>query len=152
MSLDLEPSILIIESPYHRWLPDFSKYTKKIEIDALHKKLCRKLGILDVYEQLEWSFEKRFKSILGLAEYGPDENGKQYWRIRYAAKDWLPMGWKKRKNIITHEICHLAVERLYGHCANPRPGHEPVTDHGKHWQDLMKLCGQDPCLIRNYKK
>lgn len=149
---DVSISLITIETPYLRWLPDFAKYTKRDEINAFHRKLCKKLGIMDVYEHLEWKFEKRFKAVWGLAEYGPDEDGKQFWRVRYAADAWLPMGWKKRKHIITHEICHLAVERLYGHCPNPPKGHEPVLDHGKHWQDLMILCGQDPCLLRKYKR
>lgn len=101
---------------------------------------------MDVYDELVWRFNDRLRAVYGQAEYWRDENKKMNWKIQYATKYWIPMGVDARRNIIIHEVCHLAVEKLYGHCARPRKGEEAVLDHGEQWQELMLRCGEDPFL------
>ena len=142
--LKLTPGFCVPDNPYLKWMPGVANYCDDKSINLYHRELCEKLDIFDVYLGLIWRFEKNFRRILGQAEYWTDDAGKKCWRIRYATKFWLPMGEAGRRNTIAHEICHLAVERLYGHCARPGPGQEKVLDHGSHWRDLMFKCGEDP--------
>jgi len=132
------------DDPHAQWL--VGKYSTTDEIQALTKETCETCGIMDIYPDIEWKFEKRFKTTLGEASYWADSEGKNYWLIKYSSLMWLPLGDTGRKNTVVHEVCHLAVERLYGHCSRPKKGQERVLDHGKHWQDLMKKCGEDPFL------
>jgi hypothetical protein len=140
----LRSNIFLPENPYIHWFPGFTKYCDSVSVKLLHRELCEKLDIFDVYLGLLWDFEENFRSILGQAEYWSDSSGKKHWKIRYASKFWLPIGEEGRRNTIAHEVCHLAVERLYGHCARPEPGQEKVLDHGTHWEKLMEKCGEDP--------
>jgi hypothetical protein len=126
-----------------KWIPGHAKYCSIKDVDSLHLATCKKLGIIDVYENLQWRFEPRFRCIYGQAEYW-GEKGKMEWLIRYASKYWMLLSENERRNIIVHEICHLAVESLYGHCGRPKKGEELVADHGSHWQKLMIKCGEDP--------
>ena len=140
------PKPLFVDNPYQILLPQFTLYCKREEIDALHRHTCRRLGIEGIYPDIRWSFNSRFRAILGQAEYWCDESGKMRWKIQYASKYWIPMGVEARRNTIVHEICHLAVEKLYGHCARPKDGEERVLDHGEQWQELMLKCGEEPFL------
>lgn len=140
------PQPLLLENPYKQLLPQYTIYCKRAEIDALHRHTCKMLGIEDIYPELRWNFNDRLRAVLGQAEYWRDENQRMRWKIQYASKYWIPMGVSARRNIIIHEVCHLAVEKLYGHCARPTDGSTPVLDHGSHWQNLMIKCGEDPFL------
>ncbi len=133
----------MIDSPYLKWIPGHAKYCSIKDIDKLHLATCKKLGIMDVYKNLQWRFEKRFRCTYGQAEYW-EEKGKMKWLIRYASKHWMLIPKEERRNTIIHEVCHLAVERLYGHCGRPKNGETPVLDHGSHWIDLMAKCGETP--------
>jgi hypothetical protein len=137
-----EKQIFIPESPYSIWFPDEAKYCNKKDINLLHLDTCKNLDIYDVYLKLIWKFEPAFRCTLGQAEWDDDGN----WWIRYASRFWLPLGELGRRNTIVHEVCHLAVERLYGHCSRPKAGQERVLDHGIHWRNLMEKCGEDPDL------
>jgi len=66
------------------------------------------------------------------------------WLLRYSSKFWPTLSDAERRNTIIHEVCHLAVERLYGHCAKPKEGEILVLDHGSQWQSLMTKCGEAP--------
>lgn len=142
----MKSSILIPENPYSIWFPDGTKYCNRKDINELHREVCETLNVFDVYLGLTWKFEPKFRSILGQAEYWNDSKGHKYWRIRYASKFWLPLGEAGRRNTIIHEVCHLAVEKLYGHCARPEKDKERVLSHGKHFRELMLKCGEDPDL------
>lgn len=108
---------LFLENPFQELLPEYTIYCKRAEVDALHRHICKKLDIMDVYDELVWRFNDRLRAVYGQAEYWRDENKKMNWKIQYATKYWIPMGVDARRNIIIHEVCHLAVEKLYGHCA-----------------------------------
>jgi len=135
----------LFDDPYLKWMT--GPYCTSVEIEALMRQTCKTCGISDIFSEIAWRFEKRFTVTLGQAEYWTDSCGKNHWLIRYAAGMWIPIGVEARKNTIVHEVCHLAVERLYGHCWKPKPGQERVTDHGKHFRMLMKKCGEDPDML-----
>jgi hypothetical protein len=137
---------LIMENHYKQLLPRYTIYCKKEEIDSLHRHTCRKLGIENIYNELRWNFNDRLRAVLGQAEFWEDEADKKQWKIQYATKYWIPMGIAARRNIIVHEVCHLAVEKKYGHCAKPKQGETQVKDHGWQWQKLMHRCGEEPFL------
>ncbi len=128
----------LFDDPYLKWMT--GPYCKSSDIEDLMRETCKTCSI-DIFQEIVWYFEKRFTSTVGLAEYWTDSKGNQHWRIRYAAGMWIPMGSEARKNTIVHEVCHLAVEKLYGH--GWKEGVR-VTDHGKHWRELMIKCGEDP--------
>lgn len=137
----------IFQDSFACFLPENSLYCNRQEIDILHRETCKKLGIDDVYQELLWSFSKHFRNTLGEASYWIDDHTKKMqWRIKYCSKSWIAIGELGRRNTIIHEVCHLAVEKLYGHNARPKRGEECVKDHGEHWQRLMHKCNEDPDL------
>jgi len=132
----------IFDDPYLKWMT--GPYCRSSDIEDLMRETCKTCGIPEIFPEIVWRFEKRFTVTLGQAEFWTDSNGKDNWLVRYAAGMWIPIGSKARKNTIVHEICHVAVERIYGHCSKPGPGQERVLDHGKQWRELMRRCGEDP--------
>ncbi|RJR08389.1 hypothetical protein C4588_05660 [Candidatus Parcubacteria bacterium] len=136
----------VISNPIAIELASQRKWVSDPEIDLLHFDICKLLGIDDVYRELTWKFNKRFTSTFGQAEY-KIVNGIKQWHVQYTARYWMEFADQDRKNLITHEICHLAVERLYGH-GTITEGRR-VTDHGYHWKKLMEKCGEDPHLVYN---
>jgi hypothetical protein len=62
----------------------------------------------------------------------------------------MAIGASGRRNTIIHEVCHLAVEKIYGHKKKVPKGEIPVLDHGEQWQDLMWKCGEHPFLEINW--
>lgn len=133
----------LIDDPFRMLLPENSSLCTRKEIDNLHKETCENLGILDIYPEILWSFTKKLRH-LAEAVYWKDSKGLPQWRINYDTKRWIALGSEGRKNTIIHEVCHIAVEKIYGHTRRPKKGEEAVTDHGKHWQDLMYKCNQPP--------
>jgi len=133
----------LFPNPQLSYLPVFQQYSSTIEVDQLHESLCKKLAIEDILTNFSWSFSNRFRNTFGEAEYFK-EKGTMRWRIRYASRFWILIGAEARKNLITHEVCHLAVEKLYGH---GKQSHGFVYDHGQEWQDLMIKCGEDPNML-----
>ena len=130
-----------LHTPYSQWFPSHAQLCNRKEIDDEHLKCCNILNIPDVYTNLEWKFETKFRCTEGQAEWDEEQYpGK--WFIRYSTKCWIPMGLAGRKNTIVHEICHLAVEKLYGH--GNIVDNRRVTTHGTHWEQLMRKCGEDP--------
>ena len=135
----------ILDTPFFALFPEHAHCCSPEEIDNLHKFYCLELGVLDILKNFTWRFEKRFTATMGKAEYWVDEKfGEMHYLIRYATRYWVPMGAVGRRNTIAHEICHLAVERLFGH-GNVIDGIK-VNDHGYHWKLLMRKCGEDPNL------
>jgi SprT-like family len=140
-----------ISDPFAKFLPENSPYCSKHHIDNLHRETCKILDISDIYPEILWSFSKYFRDTLGEASYWIDDTTKKMqWRIKYCSKSWIAIGKAGRRNTIVHEICHLAVEKLYGHKARPKKGEERVEDHGEHWQNLMNRCKEDPFLVINW--
>jgi len=139
----LFPNILIGTTPYSTLFPEYAKHCSPEQIDSLHRYYCHKLGVPDILKTLTWRFEKRFRATLGQAEYWDDEKtGETQHLIRYATNYWIPLGPAARKNLIAHEVCHLAVEKLFGH-GNKVNGIK-VNDHGYYWKLLMFACDEDP--------
>jgi len=140
-----------VSDPFARYLPENSPYCTRKQIDKLHRDSCKITGISDIYPEILWSFTKHFRECLGEASYWKDPTTKKMqWRTKYCSKSWLAIGQAGRRNTIVHEICHLAVEKLYGHKARPKKGEECVEDHGEHWQSLMRKCGEEPFLTINW--
>ena len=136
----------IVSDPFAKLLPENSPYCTKKQINTLHRDTCKTLNISDIYPKILWSFTKNWRATLGEADYWEDDTGNMQWRIKYCSKSWIAIGKDGRKNTIIHEVCHLAVEKLYGHNARPKKGEECVEDHGEHWQDLMHKCNENPFL------
>lgn len=131
-------------------LPENAPYCSRGEIAQLHKETCQLLGIERLYPKILWSFSMHMRNAVGEACWWFDDLDKKQWRIQYCTKSWIALGAAGRRNTIVHEICHLAVEKIYGHNARRRKDQECVTDHGKHWQDLMEKCGEDPFMDVEY--
>lgn len=136
-------SFLPIPVDYLHITPGYAPLSSIEEIDRWHAHYCRLAKIPELFPLIEWEFSKRLRSAVGVAEYWED-GGEMHWTIKYSSNHWLQMTPEARRNTIAHEICHLAVEKLYGHCARPKDGREPVLDHGRHWRELMAICGEDP--------
>lgn len=134
----------VIPNPLLAQLPINKKWASPPEIDLLHSELSKKLGIPDVYLEMTWKFNRRFTTTYGQAEYDII-GGIQTWAIQYASRYWLKLSEADRKNLITHEMCHLAVERLCGH--GKKVNKKLVTGHGYHWKTFMERCGEDPNMI-----
>lgn len=135
----------ILDTPFSILFPEHAHCCSPEEIDNLHKFYCCELGVSDILKNFTWRFEKRFIATVGQAEYWDDEKiGEMRYLIRYATRYWVPMGAVRRRNTIAHEVCHLAVERLFGH-GNVIDGIK-VKDHGYHWKLLMFKLGEDPKL------
>jgi len=134
----------VVPSPIIPHLSISQEWATPAEVNILHEELCGMLNIADVKQTLQWNFNKRFKSLYGQAEY-PVVNGVQIWRIQYASRYWLLLSNPERKNLITHEMCHLAVERHFGY--DKVINGKKVTAHGTHWKKLMEKCGEDPAMV-----
>lgn len=133
----------LFDNPFTELFPEHANCCSPADVERLHLFYCKELGIEHILPKLKWHFERRFSATLGQAEYWNDENtGEMRYLIRYATKPWVPMGPVSRKNLIAHEVCHLAVECLFGH-GSVLNGIK-VTDHGYHWKLLMAKCGEDP--------
>ena len=129
------------------YLPENNKYCINRDINSLHRETCALLNISDIYPEILWSFNKNFRNTLGEASYWMcPEAKKMQWRIKYCSKSWMAIGAAGRRNTIIHEVCHLAVEKIYGHKTRAPEGEECVLDHGKQWQDLMWKCKEPPFL------
>jgi len=138
-----EKAWFILDTPFASLFPEFADCCSPKEIENLHKFYCQELDISDILKNFTWRFERRFTATLGQAEYWDDEkSGETKYLIRYATRYWIPMGAINRRNTIAHEICHLAVEKLFGH-GNVVNGIK-VSDHGYHWKLLMYKCGENP--------
>lgn len=107
----------------------------KADIDSLHRKLASKLDLETLYPRITWSFSSRFTTTYGQAEFGT--LGSPTWNIKYSSRHWLLLKIPERRNLITHEFCHLAVEYYYGNRIK-------VLPHGKEWRTFMFKCGEDP--------
>jgi len=130
-------------SPYARWFPKNSIYCEPHEVNELHYYYCNELSVKNIFPKINWHFEKRFTATLGQAEFWEDDDtGEMQYLIRYATRFWPLMQPAGRRNLVAHEICHLAVEQLFGHGKVDRG--MQVTDHGYHWKLLMRKCGEDP--------
>jgi len=137
----------LIDDPFAKFLPEKVGYCTRESINRLHEETCRKLGIIDVYTDILWSYTKNFRDCLAEASYWKDpETKKMQWRIKYCSNSWIGMGEDGRRNTIVHEVCHLAIEKLIGHKARAKKGEKLVLDHGEQWQELMHKCGENPFL------
>jgi hypothetical protein len=134
----------LISDSFAELLPENSPFCTRKEIDSLHRYTCEFLEIIDIYPEVLWSFTDKMRTNLAEASYWTDPDGKPQWRVVYDTKKWIAMGKEGRKNTIIHEVCHLAVEKLYGHRGKPEGDKPVVTDHGEHWQELMTRCGEEP--------
>lgn len=141
----------ILEDPFSSFLPENTQYCTRQEIDKLHQKTCSILSIDDIYPKILWKFTPNLRKCLAEASYWEDTSGEMHWQITYDTKAWISMGTEGRKNTIIHEVCHLAVEKLYGHNNRPKKNEIAVTDHGRHWQQLMIKCNEDPFMPQEYK-
>lgn len=135
---------LIIPSPVIAELPINKEWATPPEIDYLHAELIPKLSLEGIQSLLTWKFNKRYTAIYGLAEY-PSADGSGVWRLQYASRYWLLLTGPERKNLITHEMCHLAVEKHYGY--EKKVDSKKVTSHGYHWKKFMEKCEEDPHMI-----
>lgn len=109
------------------------------EIDALHQSLLQKLN-MPIQPLLKWTFSNRFTKTYGQAEF-EDKNGDRAWILKYSRKYWLLLMPWERRNLVTHEICHLAVEYFHGYSK------KGVLSHGNEWRSYMALCDEDPDMI-----
>jgi hypothetical protein len=132
---------VVVPSPIIAELPISKEWSTPPEIDYLHAELIISLDLEDIRDLLTWRFNKRFTAIYGLAEY-PSADGSGPWRIQYASKYWLLLTGAERKNLITHEMCHLAVERHVGY--DKVVNSKKVRAHGSHWKSYMEMLGEDP--------
>jgi len=132
---------LIAPSPVVAELPISKEWATPPEIEYLHAELITSLDLEDIRDLLTWRFNKRFTAIYGLAEY-PSADGSGVWRLQYASKYWLSLAGAERKNLITHEMCHLAVEKHVGY--DRVVDSKKVTAHGSHWKSFMEMLGEDP--------
>lgn len=114
-------------------------WSTKAEVDALHKGLSTKLFMMHLYPQITWGFSNRFTKTYGQAEF-VNSRGEQIWHIKYSSRHWLLLSAQERKNLITHEFCHLAVEYHYGY-------NNGIKSHGVQWINYMKLCGEEPFML-----
>lgn len=119
---------MIFDDPYVRWM--IGKYCRSEEINEVIKNTCKVLGHPGYEKKITWTWERRLTATLGYAT-GATE-------IKFSAALWLSLTDDKRRNVIVHEVCHLFVEKLYGHGKDTEQG--KVTGHGKHWKDLMAKC------------
>lgn len=132
---------LIVPSPVIARLPICKEWATPPEVDYLHAELISKLDLEGIRELFSWRFNKRYTAIYGLAEY-PSSDGSGVWRLQYASHYWLLLTGPERKNLITHEMCHLAVEKHVGY--DKVVDSKKVTAHGSHWRGFMEMCGEDP--------
>lgn len=134
-----------VRTPYKFWFPKYNKYCDFNDVDKLILKTCDLLKISDIYPVINWEFSSRLRDTLGQAEYWTENNEKK-WNLKFNARHWIPIGEYARKNVIVHEVCHLAVERLFGHCHRTTETQERVLSHGSQWKSLMAKCKQNPDL------
>jgi len=125
-------------------LPVSKEWATPPEIDSLHVELASQLNIMDVHKVLKWKFNKRFTAVYGQAEFEASD-GSKIWQIQYATRYWLLLAGAERKNLITHEMCHLAVERHFGY--DTLVNSKKVLSHGCQWKKFMDLCKEDPQMI-----
>ena len=130
-----------LQDPFIAFIPSQLQYCRREDVDRLHRETCEILGISDIYPDILWSYTDKLRNALAEAEYWKDENGRN-WRIKYDTRRWIALGAEGRKNTIIHEVCHHAVEKLYGH--GKKESGERIEDHGSHWQELMLKCGEPP--------
>jgi len=135
---------VVIPNPLIAELPINKEWATPPEINYLHADLVFKLDLKDIHPVLTWKFNKRFNAIYGQAEY-PSPDGLGMWRIQYASRYWLLLTGPERKNLMTHEMCHLAVEKHYGY--DRIVNSKRVTAHGPHWKKFMEKCGEDPHML-----
>jgi hypothetical protein len=135
---------LVVPSPIVAELPLSKEWATPPEIDYLHTELITKLDLEDIRKPFTWRFNKRFTAIYGLAEY-PSADGSGMWRLQYASKYWLLLTGPERKNLITHEMCHLAVEKHIGY--DKVVNSKKVKAHGSHWKSFMEMCEEDPHML-----
>ena len=135
---------LVVPSPIVAELPISKEWATPPEIDYLHTELITKLDLEDIRKPFTWRFNNRFTAIYGLAEY-PSADGSGVWRLQYASKYWLLLTGPERKNLITHEMCHLAVEKHIGY--DKVVNSKKVKAHGSHWKSFMEMCGEDPHML-----
>jgi len=119
---------VIFDDPYIRWM--VGKYCRSEEINTVIKQTCATLGHAGYEKEITWSWERRMTATLG---YAVGER-----QITFSASLWLALSDDNRKNVIVHEVCHLFVQKLFGH--NRVIDGEKVTNHGQHWKDLMTKC------------
>lgn len=132
---------VIVPNPVIAQLPISKEWSTPPEIDYLHAELITKLDLGSIRGLLTWKFNKKYTAIYGLAEY-PAPDGSGVWRLQYASKYWLLLTGPERKNLITHEMCHLAVEKHVGYDKIIKS--KKVVAHGSHWKTFMEMCGEDP--------
>lgn len=116
---------MIFDDPYIRWM--IGKYCRSEEINEVIKQTCATLGHPGYEKKITWCWERRLTATLGYAVVEGN--------ITFSAALWLAITDEKRKNVIVHEVCHLFVQKLFGH-------NQKVTAHGQHWKDLMIKCGE----------
>lgn len=75
------------------------------------------------------TFDKRVKKVWAYAGYGT---------VQFGFADSLKHPGLYMSDIAGHEIAHVAQIRLHGN---------DVEDHGKEWQDLMRMIGLEPHLF-----
>ena len=92
------------------------------------RKACKACGAPQLADQIEITWNARFRVRLGDARWDP--RAKQGY-IRLSVPLWPKASEAEQIETAVHEACHVVAAYLHG----PRVG------HGAGWRDLMRRCG-----------
>lgn len=98
-------------------------YLSHSEIQQLVTETCEKLSI----PQVTWRFSGRFTSKMGEARPAIGF-------VRFSKPLWVRATVEERRQVIIHEVCHVAAFARHGACQG----------HGHTWRALMVFCGVKP--------
>lgn len=107
-------------------------YLSHSEISELVNSTCDSLGIPHV----AWRFSSRFTRKMGEARIDTTKDTRL---VRFSKPLWTRATVEERKQVIIHEVCHIAAFAKSGRKA----GHGPV------WRALMIQCGRKPERCHN---
>jgi predicted SprT family Zn-dependent metalloprotease len=111
------------------------------EIDSLLKEAFETMGFPFLYEKIQWQWNSRLTSTMGMAFCLHSKNMSIPTHIEFSPSLFLRAPAKERKQIVFHEVAHC-VDYYTGNYDDSAP-------HGPTWQRLMVNAGLTPDRCHN---